>query len=78
MGKRLPNIHSWQWRGCADNHCHPTHFVLHVIALALFILAGLLILDGLFSFSFSSLAIGVISLIAALGIQRHGHAFEAE
>jgi len=31
-----------------------------------------LIFDGLISCSFSSLAIGVIGLIAGLGIQRHG------
>lgn len=63
MGKRLLNIHTWQ---CADNHRHPTH----LIAVPFFILAALLILDGVFSLSFSSLAIGIIGLIAALGIQR--------
>lgn len=77
MGKRLPNLPTWQWRGYADNHRHPTNLVLHLIAVPLFILAALLILNGLFSLSFSALAIGVIGLIAALGIQRHGHSLEA-
>jgi hypothetical protein len=78
MGKRLSNLHTWQWRGYADNHRHPTNLVLHVVAVALFILAALLIVDGLFSWSVSSLAIGVIGLIAALGIQRHGQALAAK
>ncbi len=72
MGKRLMNLHMWQWRGYAENHRHPTNLVLHVVAVALFILAALLIVDGLLSWSISSMAIGVIGLIAALGVQRHG------
>ncbi len=78
MGKRLPNLHTWQWHGYADNHRHPTNLVLHVIAVPLFILAALLIIDGVLSLSISSLAIGVIGLIAALGIQRHGHSLEGQ
>ncbi|MCD5997140.1 DUF962 domain-containing protein [Pseudomonas sp. CDFA 602] len=76
MGKRLPDLHTWQWRGYARNHQHPTNLVLHLIAVPLFVITALLILDGLFSFSFSSIAIGVIGLIAALGVQRHGHSLE--
>ncbi|WP_122544097.1 Mpo1-like protein [Pseudomonas viridiflava] len=78
MGKRLPNLHTWQWRGYADNHRHPANLVLHLIAVPLFILAALLIVDGLFSLSVSSIAIGVIGLIAALAFQRHGHTLEQQ
>ncbi|MDB5980969.1 MAG: hypothetical protein JWQ69_1984 [Pseudomonas sp.] len=78
MGKRLPNLHTWQWRGYAANHQHPTNLVLHVIAVPLFIIAALLILDGLLELSFSSIAIGVIGLIAAMAFQRHGHSLEAQ
>ncbi|GFM68216.1 DUF962 domain-containing protein [Pseudomonas cichorii] len=78
MGKRLPNLPTWQWRGYADNHQHPANLVLHLIAVPLFILAALLLLDGIFSLSFSSIAIGIIGLIAALGFQRHGHSLEAQ
>jgi len=78
MGKRLPNVHSWQWRNYANNHRHPANLVLHLIAVPLFIIAALLILDGLLSWSFSSLAIGIIGLVAALAFQRHGHSLEAE
>jgi phage terminase small subunit len=78
MGKRHPNLHAWQWRNYAVNHRHPANLVLHLIAVPMFILGTLLIIDGLFSFSFSSLAIGVIGLIAALGFQRHGHTLEKQ
>jgi phage terminase small subunit len=78
MGKRHPNLHTWQWRTYADNHRHPANLVLHLIAVPMFILAALLILDGLCSLSFSSIAIGVIGLIAALGFQRHGHTLEQQ
>jgi phage terminase small subunit len=78
MGKRHPNLHTWQWRTYADNHRHPANLVLHLIAVPMFILAALLILDGLFSLSFTSIAIGVIGLVAALGFQRHGHKLEQQ
>lgn len=78
MGKRLPNLRTWQWRSYADNHRHPTNLALHLIAVPLFIIAALLIVDGLLGLSFSSIAIGVIGLIAALGFQRHGHSLEAQ
>jgi uncharacterized membrane protein YGL010W len=70
MGKRLPNLRTWQWRGYADNHRHPTNLALHLIAVPLFIIAALLIIDGLLDPSFPSMAIGVISLIAGLGFWR--------
>lgn len=76
MGKRLPNIHAWQWRCYGGNPRHPANPVSHLIAVPLFIVAVLLILDGLFSMSFPSIAIGVIGLTAALGFQRHGHSLE--
>jgi uncharacterized membrane-anchored protein len=76
MGKRLPDFHTWQWCDHSDNQCRSTHLVLHFIAASLFVLAALLLLNGLFSANFSSLAIGVISLIAARGVQRHEHALE--
>ncbi|MBP0942688.1 MULTISPECIES: hypothetical protein [Pseudomonas] len=70
MDKRLPNPHTWQWRGYADNHRHPTNLALQLIALPLFVLAALLIADGLFSSSVPSFAIGVIGLVAARVFQR--------
>ena len=70
MGKRLSNLHAWHWRGYADNQQIPSTVVLHVIAVALFILGALLITDGVISFSIPSLTIGVIGLIAARGIER--------
>lgn len=78
MDKRLPDLHTWQWRGYTDNHRHPANLALHLIAAPLFIVAALLIVDGLFSLSVASIAIGVIGLAAALVFQRHGHALEQQ
>jgi len=72
MGKRLLNLHAWHWRNCMEYQRHPTSLVLNAMAVPLFILAALLIIDGVVSLSFSSLAIGVIGLIAAWGIEHHG------
>ncbi len=73
MGKRHPNLPAWQWRVYPDNHRPPTHLVLHLIAVPLFIIAFLLIVSGVFSLSLGDVAIGTIGLLAALGLQRHGH-----
>lgn len=70
MGKRILNFHTSSWR--ADNNRHPGNLALNVIARPLFILGALLVIDGLISLSFSSIAIGVIGLIAGLGIQHNG------
>lgn len=78
MGKRHPNLPAWQWRAYPDNHRHPTNLVLHLIAVPLFIVAFLLIVSGVFSLSLGDVAIGVIGVIAALGLQRHGHGLEAQ
>ncbi|WP_248919449.1 Mpo1-like protein [Pseudomonas entomophila] len=78
MSKRLPNLPAWQWRGYHHNHRHPTNLVLHLIAVPLFILGALLVLSGLFGLELSQIAVGVIALIAGLGLQRQGHRLEAE
>jgi hypothetical protein len=73
MGKRHPNLPAWQWRTHPHNHQDPTNPVLHLIAVPLFIVAFLLMVSGVFSLDLASIAIGVIGLLAALGLQRHGH-----
>ncbi|VVN01112.1 hypothetical protein PS662_03352 [Pseudomonas fluorescens] len=73
MGKRHPHLPAWQWRVCPANHQHPAHLVMQLIAVPLFIVAFLLLACGVFSLSFANVAIGVIGLLAALGLQRHGH-----
>ena len=72
MGKRHPHLPAWQWRAYPDNHQQPAHLVLHLIAVPLFIVAFLLLVCGVFSLSFANFAIGVIGLLAAVGLQRHG------
>lgn len=78
MGQRHPNLPAWQWRVYPHSHQHPTNLVLHLIAVPLFIVGFLLIVSGVFSLSLLNLAIGVIGILAALGLQRHGHSLEAQ
>ncbi len=78
MGKRDPNLPAWQWRSYPHNHRNPTNLVLHLIAVPLFIVGFLLLVSGVFGLSFTNVAIGVVGLIAALGLQRHGHSLEAQ
>ncbi|MDD0977427.1 Mpo1-like protein [Pseudomonas fontis] len=78
MNKRLPNLPAWQWRGYPNNHRNPTNLVLHLIAVPLFIIGALLVLTGLFDFDLGAIAVGIIGLIAGLGLQRQGHRLEAE
>ncbi len=73
MGKRHPNLPAWQWRTDLGNHQHPTNLGLHLIAVPLFIVAFLLIVSGVFSTSLASVAIGVIGIVAALALHRHGN-----
>lgn len=78
MSKRLPNLPAWQWRGYHHNHRNPTNLVLHLIAVPLFIVGALLVLSGGFNLDLGQIIVGLISLVAGLGLQRHGHRLEAE
>ncbi|WP_148193877.1 hypothetical protein [Pseudomonas syringae] len=70
MNKPLSDLQLNQWRDSNDSQEHSASLALYLIAVPLFILAALLILNGLLSESLSSVAIGVIGLVAALGFQR--------
>ena len=76
MGKRHPNLPRGNG-GLPGQSSAPDHLVLHLIAVPLFIVAFLLIVSGVFSLSLVSVAIGVIGIVAALGLQRHGNHLEA-
>lgn len=78
MGKRHPNLLSWQWQGYAANHRNPTNLALHIIAVPLFILGALTLLSGLFGLSLSALLLGMIGMIASLAIQGRGHKLEEQ
>lgn len=77
MGKRLPNLHAWQWRTYSDNHQHAANLILHIIAVPIFIVAALSLANGLFTFSFRALVLGVIGILASLALQARGHKLEA-
>ncbi|KPC06364.1 hypothetical protein ALQ72_02015 [Pseudomonas syringae pv. maculicola] len=69
MNKPL-DLHHNQRHDNIDHQEQSASVTLYLIAVPLFILASLLVLNGMFSESLSSMAIGVIGLAAALGFQR--------
>lgn len=77
MGKRHPNLPAWQWKSHPQNHQHPTNQVLNLIAVPLFIIGFLLLVSGAFNLSPLNVVIGVIGVLAALGLQRRGHSMKA-
>ncbi|KPW22873.1 Uncharacterized protein ALO83_02159 [Pseudomonas cannabina pv. alisalensis] len=70
MHKPRPDLQLNKWPESADREDQSGSLTLYLIAVPLFILATLLILNGLFSESLSSTAIGVIGVVAALVIPR--------
>lgn len=77
MGKRHPNFPAWQWRVEPQSQQHPSNLVEHLIAVPLFIVGFLLIASGVFSSSVASVAIGVVGVFAALGLQRQRNSLKA-
>ncbi|WP_024643314.1 hypothetical protein [Pseudomonas syringae] len=69
MNKQRPDLQLNPWPESADTQDHSASLILYLIAIPLFILATLLILNGLFSESLSSTAIGVVGAVAALVVQ---------
>ena len=69
MGKRHSNPAAWQWHILPGHH-QPTS---QLIAVPLFIIGFLLTVSGVISANLADIAIGIIGVIAALGLQRHDH-----
>lgn len=78
MSKRHPNLLAWQWQGYAANHRNSTNLALHIIAVPLFVLATVILVSGLLQLSLSSIALGVIGIVASLAIQGRGHKLEEQ
>ena len=70
MGKRHPDFPAWQWRKFPQNQQHATHQALQLIAVPLFITGFLLIASGVLSTSLASVAVGVVGILAGMGLQR--------
>lgn len=67
MAKRISNLLIWH-----ERHPDQPHATLHLIAVPIFILAALLLVDSVMSASLTSLGVGVIGMVAAVALQRHG------
>jgi len=77
MGNRRPELLRWQWHGYAANHQDPLNLALHLIAIPLFLLGSALLLIGLLGLRPLLLGLGLIGLLASLGLQAKGHRREA-
>lgn len=60
MNKSMPNLPFW--------NRNPVH---HQLALPLFVLGGLLIVSGVATASFAPIAVGVIGVVAGIGLERN-------
>ncbi len=69
LNKQRPDLQLNPWPESAESEEQSASLILYLIAIPLFILATLLILNGLFSESLSSTAIGVVGAAAALVVQ---------
>jgi len=77
MGKRHPNLPAWQWRSNPQSHQTPAHQALNMIAVPMIVLAFLLLVSGVFSSKSPSAIIGLVALVAALGLQHQGRRLDA-
>ncbi|WP_397458122.1 terminase [Pseudomonas asplenii] len=77
MGKRHPDFPAWQWRVAPSISSDGTREGLQLLSMVLFALAFLLVTSGVFTQDPTNVAIGVIGLVAAAGLQRKRHMLEA-
>lgn len=77
MGKRHPNLPAWQWKSHPQDNQLPNNQALNLIAVPLFIIGFMLLVSSAFSLSPLNAVIGLIGVIAALGLQRRGHSMKA-
>jgi len=76
MRKRLSQVLARQWRQYPRQHRHPANLLLHLIAVPLFLVALIVLLNGLWHWRFVPLAIGIIGLLASVLLQACGHRLE--
>lgn len=72
MPKFITNLHLDDFFSAANKSSLPSNLVLSSLAFPLSIVSGLLLLDGAFSASVASAAIGVLGLVAAQAIKTRG------
>lgn len=77
MGKRHPDLPAWQWRSEPHRH-NPTQQVLSLIAVPLLVVACLLLASAAFSQNLPGAVIGLMTLLAGLGLQYQGRQLEIQ
>jgi hypothetical protein len=73
---RPDGLLSWQWSLYADGHRHRTNLVLHVLTVPLFWAGTVTAFTALFQGAVLAAGVGLLAMVAAVGIQGRGHAGE--
>jgi phage terminase small subunit len=63
----------WQWRGYATYHRDRTNLLLHIVAVPLFMAAGVAAVAALLKLSVALLLAGVAGMAVAVAVQGRGH-----
>jgi hypothetical protein len=66
----------WQWQGYARYHQNRTNLLLHIWAVPLFMLASVLVVVAVVTFSLALLIVAIVGMVLSVAIQGRGHKLE--
>ncbi len=72
----IPELLRWQWQGYARYHQNRTNLLLHICAVPLFMLASVLVVAAVVTFSLGWLVAAIAGLVLSVAIQGRGHKLE--
>jgi hypothetical protein len=72
----IPELLRWQWRGYARYHQNRTNLLLHIWAVPLFMLASVLVVVAVVTFSLGLLIVAMVGMVLSVAIQGRGHKLE--
>lgn len=72
----IPELLRWQWQGYARYHQNRTNLLLHIWAVPLFMLASVLVVVAVVTFSPRLLVAAIVGLVLSVAIQGRGHKLE--
>jgi len=72
----IPELLRWQWQGYATYHQNRANLLLHIVAVPLFIVASVLVVVAVVTFSLGLLVVAVVGLVLSVAIQGRGHTLE--
>lgn len=72
----IPELLRWQWQGYARYHQNRANLLLHICAVPLFMLASVLVVVAVVTFSLGLLVVAIVGLVLSVAIQGRGHKLE--